>query len=318
MNGIVLSTTPIAIGSQPPSRMQRARARADAFGEAGRGGSFAHCILVSLRRKVPAITAFFWIVKILTTALGESISDYLVYSINPYVAVGLGALGFAVALALQFRARTYNAWVYWFAVTMVAVFGTMAADVTHVVLGVPYLYSTAFFAFALLLIFAAWWRAERTLSIHTVNTSRRETFYWLTVVATFALGTATGDMTAVTLHLGYLASGVLFTALIACIGLARYAVVVVASFERHRLSRNAVFAFWAAYVLTRPLGASFADWTGKPLSFGGLGWGDGRVAGVLTILIVGFVAYLAATRIDVESSSGALVEERRKGSGRQA
>lgn len=264
---------------------------------------------MSLRRKVPAITAFFWIVKILTTALGESISDYLVYSINPYVAVGLGALGFAVALALQFRARTYSAWVYWFAVTMVAVFGTMAADVTHVVFGVPYLYSTAFFAFALVLIFVAWWGVERTLSIHTVNTPRREAFYWLTVVATFALGTATGDMTAVTLHLGYLASGILFTALIASIGLARYAVVMVASFERHRLSRNAVFAFWAAYVLTRPLGASFADWTGKPRSFGGLGWGDGRVAGVLVVMLAGLVAYLAVTRVDVESSSGALAKE---------
>jgi uncharacterized membrane-anchored protein len=258
---------------------------------------------VSLRRKVPAITALFWIVKILTTALGESISDYLVFSINPYVAVGLGALGFAVALILQFRVRKYNAWVYWFAVTMVAVFGTMAADVTHVVLGVPYLYSTGFFALALVVIFALWWKVEKTVSIHSINTPLREMFYWLTVMATFALGTATGDMVAITLQRGYLASGILFTALIACIGIARYAVVTIASLERHLLSRNAVFAFWAAYVLTRPLGASFADWTGKPHSFGGLGWGDGRVAGVLVVLLVGFVAYLAVTRVDVDTSS---------------
>ncbi len=258
---------------------------------------------MTLRRKVPAITGIFWIVKILTTALGESVSDYLVYSINPYVAVGLGALGFSVALAWQFRVREYNAWVYWFAVTMVAVFGTMAADVTHVVLGVPYLFSSAFFALSLAVIFAFWRKVEKTVSIHSINTPRREVFYWLTVVTTFALGTATGDMTAITLHLGYLASGILFSALMLCIGLARYAVVTIPSLERYRLSRNAVLAFWIAYVLTRPLGASFSDWTGKPQSFGGLDWGDGRVAGVLLVLLVGFVAYLAITRLDVDTGS---------------
>ncbi len=246
-------------------------------------------------RKVPSITAIFWIVKVLTTALGESVSDYLVFAINPYVAVGLGALGFTLALVLQFRARRYNAWIYWFAVTMVAVFGTMAADVTHVVLGVPYVLSTAAFSVALAVIFILWRRFESTISIHSIDRPRREVFYWLTVVTTFALGTATGDMAAITLHLGYLAAGMLFGALIAAIGLARYAVVTVARLERHRVSRNAVFAFWAAYVLTRPLGASFADWTGKPQSWGGLGWGDGRVAAVLVVALVSGVAYLART-----------------------
>jgi uncharacterized membrane-anchored protein len=145
-------------------------------------------VRVGLMRKVPTITALFWIVKVLTTALGESVSDGLVSAISPYVAVGLGALGFAVALTLQFRVRTYNAWAYWFAVTMVAVFGTMAADVTHVVLGVPYLDSSAFFALALVVIFALWWKVEGTVSIHSIDSRRREMFYWLTVVATFALG----------------------------------------------------------------------------------------------------------------------------------
>lgn len=246
-----------------------------------------------ISRKVPEITALFWIVKILTTALGESVSDYLVFSINPYVAVGLGALAFAIALIMQFRSRRFNTWIYWFAVTMVAVFGTMAADVTHVVLGVPYLISSASFAIALAVIFVLWWRVEGTLSIHSIDSPRREVFYWLTVVTTFALGTAVGDMTAMTLHLGYLASGVLFIGIIACIGIARFAVVSVASLERHRISRNAVFAFWAAYVLTRPLGASFADWTGKPQLVGGLGFGDGPVAAVLAALLMAFVAYLA-------------------------
>jgi len=258
-----------------------------------------------LDRKVPAITALFWVIKILTTALGESVSDYLVFSINPYVAVGLGSLGFAVALALQFRARKYNAWIYWLAVTMVAVFGTMAADVTHVVLGVPYLYSASFFALTLVAIFVLWWKVEGTLSIHSISTPSREVFYWMVVMATFALGTATGDMTAITLHLGYLSSGILFTVLIACIGAARYVVCTIPSFERQRVPRNAIFAFWAAYVLTRPLGASFADWTGKPQSLGGLGYGDGPVAGVLVLLLVGFVAYLVITRVDIDVNDAA-------------
>ena len=258
---------------------------------------------MNFRRKIPAISALFWIAKILTTALGESTSDYLVFSINPYVAVGLGALGLAVALALQFRIRQYNAWPYWFAVTMVAVFGTMAADVSHAVLGVPYTYTTVFFALALIFIFALWRRVEKTVSIHSINTPLREMFYWLTVLSTFALGTAAGDMVALTLHLGYLGSGILFAAAIAVIGMARYAVVTFASLERHRRSRYAVFAFWGAYVLTRPLGASFADWTGKSQAFGGLGWGDGRVAAVLVVSLVGFVAYLAYTRVDVDTSS---------------
>lgn len=253
-------------------------------------------VLVNLRRKVPAITALFWIVKLLTTALGESFSDYLVLSIGPYVAVGLGALAFAVALALQFRVRTYTAWVYWFAVTMVAVFGTMAADITHIVLGVPYLYSTGFFALALVAIFVLWRKVEGTVSIHHIDTPSRERFYWLTVVTTFALGTAAGDMTALTLRLGYLTAGALFLALIASIAIARYAVVTLPSLERYRRSSNAIFAFWAAYVLTRPLGASFADWTGKPQAIGGLGWGDGPVAGMLAVMLVGFVAYLSVTR----------------------
>lgn len=251
-------------------------------------------------RKVPAVTALFWVVKVLTTALGESVSDYLVFSINPYVAVLLGAMGFAVALVLQFRARRYNPWIYWFAVTMVAVFGTMAADVVHVVLLVPYLYSAGFFALALAIVFVVWWRTERTLSIHSIDTPRREVFYWLTVVTTFALGTAVGDMSAMTLHLGYFASGLLFLALIVAIAAVRSAVVGIAALERHRVSQNAVLAFWAAYILTRPLGASFSDWTGKPPSVGGLGWGDGPVAGVLVLLLVGFVAYLAVTHRDVE------------------
>jgi uncharacterized membrane-anchored protein len=252
-------------------------------------------------RKVPQITVFFWIVKVITTALGESTSDYLVYHINPYLAVTLGFAVFVVALAVQFGVKAYNAWIYWLAVTMVAIFGTMAADVTHVVLGVPYLYSTGFFAICLIIVFALWGSVEKTLSIHSITTVRREAFYWLTVVVTFALGTAAGDMTAYTLKLGFLASGLLFAGVIAAIGIVHYAVLSRQE-QAGRRSRNAVFAFWAAYVFTRPLGASFADWFGKPRSFGGLGWGDGVVSAVLTAFLIGFVWYLSATKLDVEKA----------------
>ncbi len=239
-----------------------------------------------IARKVPEIIVYFWIVKILTTAMGESTSDYLVYHINHYLAVALGAIGLAAALALQLWVRRYVAWVYWLAVTMVAIFGTMAADVLHIVVGVSYLESTAFFALALAIIFAVWYRTERTLSIHSIYTLRRELFYWATVMATFALGTAAGDLTAATMGLGYLASGVLFAIVFALPGLAYRFVGL-----------NALVAFWWAYIVTRPLGASFADWFGKPI-FGGLGLGETWVSLVLTIAIVGFVAYLTVTRKD--------------------
>src|SRR5579863_2046116 len=172
-----------------------------------------HRVLQAMR-KVPEITALFWIIKLLTTAMGESTSDYLVYQINPYVAVVLGCIGLVIALALQLRVRRYIPWVYWLAVVMVAIFGTMAADVAHIVLGIPYLISTICFASALAIIFGIWYASEKTLSIHTIYSGRRELFYWATVIATFALGTAASDLTA-TNHLGYFPSVILFAALFA-------------------------------------------------------------------------------------------------------
>ena len=245
-------------------------------------------LAMQVMRKVPEITIYFWILKLLTTAMGESTSDYLVYHINPYIAVALGGIGLIASLVLQLLVRRYVAWIYWLAVVMVAVFGTMAADVTHVVLGIPYLVSTVFFAVVLAVIFVVWYASEKTLSIHSINTPRREMFYWATILATFALGTAAGDMTAATLGLGYFSSGVLFAVLFAVPALA------------YRLfGLNAIVAFWFAYIMTRPLGASFADWFGKP-SLGGLGLGDPKVSLVLTILIIGFVGYLTVTRKDIK------------------
>lgn len=224
----------------------------------------------------------FWVVKVLTTGMGETSSDFLVKAIDPVVAVVIGAAVFATALLIQFRATRYIPGVYWLAVAMVSVFGTMAADVTHIVLGVPYLASTIAFATGLAVIFLMWYRSEHTLSIHSITTRRRECFYWATVLVTFALGTAAGDMTAVTLHLGYLASGVLFVVVIAIPAVGyRFA------------GLNPVLAFWFAYVATRPLGASFADWMGVSHARGGLQWGTGPVSLALAVLIVAGVTLIA-------------------------
>jgi uncharacterized membrane-anchored protein len=242
-----------------------------------------------IARKVPAITFHFWAVKILTTAMGEALSDYLVHTIDPYIAVALGALGIVIALVLQFAVRRYIAPVYWFAVAMVAVFGTMCADAAHIELKIPYAVSAALCASGLAAIFVVWYAMERTLSIHSINTTRREMFYWAAVLATFAMGTAVGDMSAYTLHLGWLTSGLLFTVI--------FAIPMVA---RRLLGVNEVFAFWFAYIITRPLGASYADWLGVPQSLGGLNYGRGTVAVGLTIAIICWAGYLWISKVDVE------------------
>ncbi|WP_328610584.1 hypothetical protein OG943_16155 [Amycolatopsis sp. NBC_00345] len=235
--------------------------------------------------KVPEVTALFWVVKVLTTGMGETTSDFLAHVMDPVIAVALAGLAFAAALVAQLRARVYVPWLYWTTVVLVSVFGTMAADVLHVGLGVPYAVSTAFFMVALAAVFLLWQRLEKTLSIHSITTPRRELFYWLTVVTTFALGTAVGDLTATTLHLGYLGSGVAFAVLIALPPLAR-----------RFAGLGPVATFWAAYVLTRPLGASFADWLGVPPVRGGLDLGTGPVSLVLLLVIAALVACLTVAR----------------------
>jgi len=239
--------------------------------------------------RVPELTVFFWAIKALSTALGESTSDYLVHAIDPVVAVLLGFVGFAVALAVQFSMGRYLAVTYWSAVVMVGIFGTMAADVLHVGFHVPYAASAVLYAVVLAAVFVVWQRTESTLSIHSIDTPRREAFYWAAVVSTFALGTAVGDLTAVTFGLGYFGSALLFLGVIAAIAAAYW-----------WLGLDAVLAFWAAYVVTRPLGASVADWMAKPTASGGLGLGDGPVSFVLLALIVVLVAYLTVTRRDVQ------------------
>jgi uncharacterized membrane-anchored protein len=237
--------------------------------------------------KVPLqITALFWVIKIVSTAMGEALADWLDGSANVVIAV-LGTLlalaAFIVALRLQFRQTGYVASVYWFAVAMVATFGTMAADALHQFLGAPYWSTTLFYALILALVFWRWWAGEGTLSIHSINTRSREKFYWGAVLATFALGTAAGDWTAGDLNLNFLPSGILFGAL--------FLVPTVA----YLLGANPIVTFWAAYVITRPLGASFADYMDYPKRGAGLGIPHPIVWGSLGAAMILLVAVLVVT-----------------------
>ncbi|MEU0050370.1 hypothetical protein [Streptomyces sp. NPDC006309] len=246
-----------------------------------------HRPLAPVRRmadKVPEVTVYFWIIKVLTTGMGETASDLLARLLGPVPAVAIGGLALVASLAVQFALRRYVAWAYWTAVVMVSVFGTMAADVLHVGLGVPYAVSTPAFMAVLAAVFVLWYVCERTLSVHSIRTRRREAFYWAAVLATFALGTAAGDLTA-TVGFGYLGSVVLFAAAICVPALA------------HRFGTlNAVAAFWTAYVITRPLGASLADWMALGHTRGGLGLGLAPVTLAWTAAIIGFVSYLSVSQ----------------------
>ncbi|MEH7119167.1 hypothetical protein V7128_17390 [Neobacillus vireti] len=230
--------------------------------------------------KVPEITLYFWITKLLTTGMGEVASDYLFENLNPFISAPLSVLIFVAAMILQFKVRRYIPGVYWLVVVMVSIFGTMAADVVRVGLGIPYIASTIFFIVSLAVVLVTWYSKEKTLSVHSIFTPRREIFYWLTVLVTFALGTAAGDMTASSMHLGYLSSGLLFTVLL-----------VIPAIGYLLLGFNEIFAFWFAYIMTRPVGASFSDWLAASRSHGGLGIDKGLVSLVLLIFIILLVVF---------------------------
>ncbi|WP_375399846.1 hypothetical protein [uncultured Amnibacterium sp.] len=237
-----------------------------------------------LRRlsRVPQPSASFWLVKVLTTGMGETTSDYLVRTFAPELVVPVAAAVLAAVLLLQLRLRRYHPAMYWTTALMVSIVGTMAADVLHVGFGLPYLASVIGFGILLAVVFIAWRRAEGTLSVHDITTGRRERFYWAAVITTFALGTAAGDLTASTLGLGYLGSAVLFAVAFAAPGVV-YALV----------RRGPVVTFWIAYVLTRPLGASVADWFAVPTPRGGLDLGAGPVSLCLLAVFVLAVALLS-------------------------
>jgi uncharacterized membrane-anchored protein len=241
-----------------------------------------------LMTKVPEIAALFWVLKLLTTGMGEAMSDALGQKSVP-IAAAVGIFGMILALRLQLRQTEYRAPYYWFAVMMVAVFGTMAADGIHDGTGIGYGVTTPVFALITAAIFAWWYRSEGTLSIHSITTRRRERFYWGAVLATFALGTAAGDLTALALNLGFWPSVLIFAAIISVPALGWW-----------RLSWNPILSFWLAYIVTRPLGASFADGFSKPTN-GGLHLGDPLVSLIAFVIFVGLVAYAQITKCDVQN-----------------
>jgi uncharacterized membrane-anchored protein len=239
--------------------------------------------------KVPEVTVYFWLIKVLCTTVGETAADYL----NTNLGFGLtgttevmGAV-LVVVLLLQFRARRYMPGIYWLAVVLISVVGTLITDNLTDNFGVPLTTTTIVFGVALAVTFAVWYANERTLSIHTINTTRREGFYWLAILFTFALGTAAGDLTAEQLNVGYLNSVLVFGSLIAIVAAAHF-----------RLRLNAVVAFWIAYVLTRPLGASIGDYMSQPTHAGGLNLGTTGTSAIFLTAILALVIYLSITKTD--------------------
>lgn len=246
--------------------------------------------LRTMLNKVPEVTLYFWIIKVLCTTVGETVSDYL----NTTLGWGLTNTTYVTAAVLtavlvwQFRARRYIPAVYWSAVVLISVVGTQITDNLVDNFGVPLRTTTILFSLALAACFAVWYASERTLSIHTIVTTRREAFYWLTILLTFALGTAAGDYLAEALSLGYWKSALVFGGAIAAIALAHF-----------RLRLDAILAFWLAYILTRPLGASIGDYLSLPTADGGLGWGTTVTSLLFLVTILAVVVFLTVTRRDV-------------------
>jgi len=245
--------------------------------------------------KVPEVILLFWVIKILTTAGGEAASDYF-KTLGNIKGGGIEVVLFVAGLVLQFSTRRYRAFAYWFLAYAIAIFGTGVSDFLHLDVGIPYAGTTLLWAVILAAIFWVWYHNEGTLSIHSITTQRRESFYWATVFATFALGTALGDFTATSLGLGYLASGILFGV-----------VILIPALAWWKFHLNAIAAFWMAYVVTRPLGASFADYISKPQDLSGINFGDGPTALVFALAVLVLVTFLAIARPDIQpalSSSG--------------
>jgi uncharacterized membrane-anchored protein len=242
--------------------------------------------------KVPEVILLFWVVKILTTAGGEATSDFL-KTYGNIKGGGAEVLLFVAGLVLQFSTRRYRAFAYWFLAFAIAIFGTGVSDFLHLDVHIPYAGTTLLWAGVLVAIFAIWHRSQGTLSIHSITTQKREAYYWATVFSTFALGTALGDFTATSLNLGYLSSGIIFSVVILLPALAWW-----------RLRLNSIAAFWMSYVVTRPLGASFADYISKPHNISGINFGDGPTAAVFAIAVFVIVSYLAVARPDVQKPPG--------------
>lgn len=237
--------------------------------------------------KVPQATLVFWVIKILATTVGETFADFLNVKLN----FGLGGTSIVmtalllVALVIQLRAKRYIPWMYWLLVVFISVVGTLITDNLTDNLGISLFVSTGVFAVALAATFAAWYASERTLSIHSITTRKRELFYWAAILFTFALGTAAGDLAGEQLQLGYALSAVMFGGMIAATAFVYFA-----------FGLNAVLAFWIAYILTRPLGASLGDLLSQSQADGGLGLGTTGTSALFLVIIVALVTYLTVGR----------------------
>ncbi len=262
-----------------------------------------------LLNKVPEITIFFWIIKVLCTTVGETAADFL----NTTLHLGLNGTSVVmgilliVALIYQFWTRKYVPWIYWLSVVLISVVGTLITDNLTDNFGISLTTTTIVFAVCLAIVFAIWYAYEKTLSIHSIITTKRETFYWLTILFTFALGTAAGDLLAEKFALGYLVSLGIFAGAIAVITAGHYIVKSILHAEHHLQSSNAVLGFWLAYILTRPLGASIGDYLSQAQSDGGLGLGTTTTSFLFLAAILGLVVYLMLTKKDVISQ--AVLEE---------
>lgn len=232
--------------------------------------------------KVPQLTIYFWIIKIMATTVGETVVDLLSVKLNLGLVIAslvVGAL-LLIALVVQLRSHKYVPWIYWVAVVLISVAGTLITDNLVENFGVPLWVTTVAFAVALIVTFVAWYGVEKSLSVHTIKTTRRELFYWSAILFTFALGTAGGDLLAEGAHLGYTYSALLFAGSIGLVTLLYY-----------KFGLNAVIAFWLAYILTRPLGASLGDLLSQPTKNGGLGLGTVVTSIVFLLVIVGLVIF---------------------------
>ncbi|MFD2082593.1 Uncharacterized membrane-anchored protein [Actinopolymorpha cephalotaxi] len=252
--------------------------------------------LRTMLNKVPEVTLYFWIIKILCTTVGETAADYM----NDTLGFGLDRTSYVmsaalvIALVFQFRARRYVPGIYWLSVVLISVVGTLISDKLADDLGVPLVVTTVLFAVLLAITFAVWYASERTLSIHSIVTRRRETFYWLAILFTFALGTSAGDLFDEKLGVGYWPTVGIVAALIALIAVAHLG-----------LRLNAVLAFWAAYILTRPLGASIGDGMSQPAKNGGFGLGTTGTSFIFLAVILALVVFLSVTRVDrTEAQAG--------------
>jgi len=251
--------------------------------------------------KVPEVTIFFWIIKVLCTTVGETAADFLNGTLNfglTGTSIVMGIL-LAVVLFFQFRAKKYVPGLYWLAVVLLSIVGTLITDNLTDNLGVPLETTTIIFGIALIVVFLVWWIVEKTLSVHSIITFRREIFYWLTILFTFALGTASGDLVSEKFNLGYLTALLIFVGVIAIITIGHFIAKNMLHKEHWLQSSNAVLAFWLAYIMTRPLGASIGDYLSQARTDGGLGLGTTTTSILFLLAILGIVIYLSLTKKDV-------------------